>query len=203
MKKRVYFIVLCLLILSILVGCKNTMQTNEVNSDSQKQTFTIHSEDGNTTVNIDTTKEENQALIEEITIIHKDVTINTIDDIVGYYDGISLDSEMSRAIISYYGRKWVNFLLLDTTNGDLIFYEPFSFADVISAYQDNNNKMKYEINENDVLKFSCDKIIDDNSIQISYQVYDNKGNLQSGNFKYIISKKEFYDLKQNEPKSAG
>ncbi len=110
---------------------------------------------------------------------------------------------MSRAIITYYGRKWVEFLLLDTKDGELLYYEPFSFADVNVAYQDNNNKMKYEINENDVLKFSCDKIIDDNSIQISYQVYDKKGNLQSGNFKYNITKKEFYDLKQNEPASVG
>lgn len=189
--------------LSILFGCNNTIRTNELVSDPTKETFTINSGDKDSILQIDTTIDGNQFRIDAITIIDKDVTLNTINEIVGYYDSATIASDTTIAIVNYYGRKWTDFLLLDTRNGALLFYEPFHFSDVISAYQYNNNKMNYDMNENGLIKLSCYQIIDEDSLQISYQVYDNEGYLQSGNFKYIISENKIYELIQNEPELGG
>lgn len=104
------------------------------------------------------------------------------------------------AIINYHGRKWINFALLSITDGQQVYFEPFSFDDVKSVYK-NNDMMDYEINENDIIAFYCDKILNNDSIIISYRVRDTNDNLQSGNFEYIISKHEFRNLHETLPEN--
>ena len=158
--------------------------------------------DGNVIINVITKKFTYENEIVEISIIVNGVTLNTIDNVVGYFSSVVFDTNSSLAIINYRGRMWSNFMLLDINTGQVIYYEPFCFADVIPLYQ-NKNMMNYEININDVMVFSCDKILDRDSIIFSYQVHDTNGYLQSGTFKYIISSQTFLDLQENEPEQEG
>ena len=166
------------------------------NVKSGEQIFSTKSDDESIAINITTTKDNYENIIKEISVINNSVTLNTIDNIIGYYDNVTMDTS-SVAILNYHGRKWSDFILLDTTNGQLLFYEPFGFDEIKSSYQDND-MMDYDINENDVFAFSCDKILDKDTIIISYQIHDMNGNLQSGNFKYIISKNKFENLQENK-----
>jgi hypothetical protein len=176
--------------------------SNGTNTDSEEQIFSTQSEDGSILINVTTSKYISENKIKEISVIVNGVTLNTIDSIVGYFDNITLDAPTSLAVIKYHGQKWENFSLLDVTTGQVIFYEPFCFEDLRSAYQENNT-MNYEINDDDVIEFSCDKILDKDSFIITYQVHDMNENLQSGSFKYIISSNQFEDLQENEPRPAG
>ena len=83
-----------------------------------------------------------------------------------------------------------------------LYYEPFSYTEIESIYKDSD-MMDFIINENDNIVISCDKIIDKDSIIISYEVHDMNGYLQSGNFKYIISENIIKDLQENEPYPEG
>ncbi len=168
---------------------------------SDEQIFSTKSEDESIVINIITTKDNYENKIKEISVVNNGVTLNTINNIIGYYDDVTLDTS-SLALLNYHGRKWSDFLLLDVTNGQVLFYEPFSFAEIKSLYQDND-MMDYVINENDMIAFSCDKIVDKDSIIISYQIHDMNGNLQSGTFMYIISKNKFEDLQENKPIPEG
>jgi hypothetical protein len=169
--------------------------------NSDEQIFSTKSEDESIVVNVTTTKDNNEKMIKEITIVNKSVTLNSINNVIGYYDDVKLGTS-SLAIINYHGRKWSNFLLLDVTNGQVLYYEPFNFSDIRSVYQ-NNDRMDYDINENDNITITCEKILDKDSLIISYQVHNIKGNLQSGNFNYIISKNKFENLQENKPTSEG
>jgi len=215
--------IFCILVMSSFIACNNITKakdnTNNVKSDtevvnnitvtvkapkvtifnSDEQLFSTKSKDGSIAININTTKDNYENKIKEISIINNSVTLNTINNIIGYYDDVILDTS-SLAIINYHGRKWSNFLLIDVTDGHVLYCEPFNFADIRSVYQDND-MMDYDINENDIIAFSCDKILDKDSIIISYQVRDTKGNLQSGSFKYIVSKNKFENLQENNNKT--
>jgi hypothetical protein len=191
-----------------LAGCNKAIETNgeieKVTLDApEEQTFSIATEDSCTIIQVVTTKEKWQFAIKEIDVIKNGAVLNSINDIVGYYDDISLDKQTSFAVINYYGRKWGDFILLDINSGQVEYYEPFNFPDIKTAYRDQGDRMVYEINENGVITFSCEKILDADTIIVGYQVDDKDGYLQSGIFKYIISKHAFEDMKQNPPKPEG
>lgn len=219
--RRMLIRIFSLLMMCFLIACSDItkteeiidpiqLDTEEVNTISvptkapketilngDENTFSTKSEDGSIVINVTTTRDNYHDIIEEIFVVNNNVTLNTISNIIGYYDNVILDTS-SLAIINYYGRLWSNFLLLDVTNGNVLYYEPINFIDIQTVYQDNN-MMHFNLNENDVIAFSCDKILDKDSIIISYQVHDMDGYLQSGNFKYIISKNKFENLQENEP----
>ncbi|HKM34442.1 MAG TPA: hypothetical protein VJY54_06840 [Lachnospiraceae bacterium] len=223
--RRMLIGIFCLLMMCSLIACSDITKTEdsidhiqsdtkEVNTisvtteapkdttiNSDGQTFSTKSENGSIFINITTTKDNHHDIIKEIFVVNNSVTLNTISNIIGYYDNVILDTS-SIAIVNYYGRLWSNFLLLDVTTGDVLYYEPFNFTDIKTVYQ-YNNMMDFDLSDNDVMRFSCDKILDKDSIIISYQVHDMDGYLQSGNFKYIISKNEFEDLQENEPITEG
>jgi len=225
-KPTIWFVIITILVLIVLALCfltnpveklplnnskvdtnisNNGMQvepTKVPKSNSNEQLFSTKSKDGSIIINTTTTKENNQNKIKEISVIVNGVTLYTDNHIVGYYDDITLDTSTSFAVIKYYGRKWRNFSLLDITNGQFIYDEPFSFADIKLAFH-KNNMLNYEINDNDVIAFYCDKILSNDSIIINYQIHDMNGNLQSGKFKYIISKHIFEDLQENKPRTEG
>lgn len=165
-------------------------------SISDEQIFTVKSEDESIIIDVTTINDMYENRIKEISIINNGVTLNTIDTIIGYYDGVTIDTAASLALIEYHGRKWIDFALLDITNGQIAYMASFTLEDVKSVYR-NNGMMNYEINEDDVIAFYCDKIIDNDSIIISYQVRDTNDNLQSGNFEYILSKREFKNMQDN------
>ncbi|HKM04710.1 MAG TPA: hypothetical protein VJZ04_09035 [Lachnospiraceae bacterium] len=182
----------------------NNTAINEASSSttptSDEHIYSTESEDGSIVINVATYEDISEHRIKEISIVGNGVKLSTIDTIIGYYDDLIIDATSSMAIINYHGRKWTNFALLDITDGQLVYYEPFSFDDVKSVYK-NNDMMDYEINENDNITFYCDKILDNDSIIISYQVRDTNDNLQSGNFEYIISKREFKNLQETLPEN--
>ena len=185
---------------------ENTQNTEDISADTgvspDEQIFEEQSEDGSILISVTTYEDGNENRIKDITILVNGIKLITIDNIVGYYNSVSIDIQNSLAIINYYGRKWSNFALLDLTNGQILYYEPFSFSDIESIYRDNN-KMDYDINENSVITLSCDQIMDNDTVIISYEVYDRKDNMQSGNFKYIISRNAFEDLHENEATPVG
>lgn len=224
--KKIIVGILCLMMLSSFIACSKTTEmiddtdnalpvteadntitvTTEASkvtiTNTKEQNFSTESEDGSIIIQITTIDDNFHNMIEEISIIKDGVTLTTINYVIGYYDDVILDHASSIAMINYYGRKWTNFLLLDVTNGNVLFYEPFSFLDIKSIYQ-NNDMMDYEINDNDVIVFSCDNILNKDTVLISYEVHDMNGYLQSGNFKYTISENKFEDLQENEPYTEG
>ncbi len=176
---------------------------NKVETISNKPRFTIDTKDEATKIIIDTRKESDGFLIDEISLIVDGVRKNAISDIVGYYDNVIFNYDNSIATINYFGKKWRYFALLDIDSGQFIFNEPFYFTDLQSAYEDSDNKMDYEVNANAIITLSCKKIIDNDWVAIDYKVYDRNDYIQSGTFKYSISKKVFEDLKQEPPRIGG
>ena len=63
--------------------------------------------------------------------------------------------------------------------------------------------MDYVVNENSMITLSCKKIIDNDWVIIDYLVYDTNDYIQSGTFKYSISKKVFEDLTQEPARIGG
>lgn len=164
--------------------------------------FTLISNDELTVINVTTSLNNDKYVIDKISTVAKGEIVNNITTVVGYYNDMHWEYQQSLVAIRYSGRKWTNFLLLDAKLGELVFFELFNFEDIRVAFKDVN-KINYDVNENDVVEFFLNKVIDESNLEIGYKVHDTAGNLQSGIFIYSIPNKRFDSLKQNEALSEG
>ena len=193
---------LALLILEIFSICTFRFQnitTNEVIK-------TLKSNDGNTSINVYTTLEKESGInpkIEKIVISNKNGNF-VINDIIGYYDNMRWVMGQSKAVIEYYGRTWRNFLIVDTEKNEVLYKESFTFQEFMDEFKKQGTAFNYKVNENRPdAEFTFNKMIDDDNIIIDYKVYDENYLIQSGSFKYNLSKGTFSELIQNKPKSGG
>lgn len=164
--------------------------------------FTLISNDELTVINVTTSLNNDKYVIDKISTVVNGEIVNNITTVVGYYNDMHWEYQQSLVAIRYSGKKWTNFLLLDVKLGELVFFEPFNFEDIRVAFN-NVNKINYDVNENGVVEFFLNKVIDESNLEIGYKVHDTAGNLQSGIFTYSIPNKRFDSLKQNDALSEG
>ncbi|MHB8131348.1 MAG: hypothetical protein ACYDEX_20395, partial [Mobilitalea sp.] len=174
----------------------------EESNNTDENEFKIVSDNEKQSVIVVTLDDNGQKRITSIIVSNQESAID-ISDVVGYYTDMSWHMNQVVAVINYCGRKWSNFLLIDVNQCKVLYQEPFTFAEVQEYFRSQVEKMDYEVNTNNIISLSLEKVINESQIIIGYQVYDMDDNKQSGMFTYDISNKTYSNLEQFEATRVG
>lgn len=127
------------------------------------------------------------------------------NNIVGYLDQMYWSPDETKLIVSYFGREWADFLIIDILEGKLIYDSSVYYEDMRKHFEKTGVLFDYTVSEN--RPDPVNKLIawseDGEKIQIEYNIQDNEFYTQSGTFWYHLKTGKITDLEQKEPKIVG
>jgi len=124
-------------------------------------------------------------------------------NIVGKNHSYLWSPDNKKVCVSYQGRIWGNFSIIDTSIQTLI--EHPSIIDIMDSLKAKDYKFDYELNENrpDAYFTPIEWSPDSKKILIFYQWHDTNYATQNGVFIYDLEKNDVYNLIQNKPYEEG
>lgn len=182
----------------------DTAQTG-ITEDLTSQTHKVISNNGKLTATAYTTAEfsDFNEVIDRI-IIQTEVNSYEISDIIGYYDNMQWSYDDTKLVISYYGRQWGNFIIIDIANKRTIYPETY-YEDIRKHFEDLGYSFDYEPNASrpDPYIYFDGWSEDSQSFKITYTVKDTDWQTQSGSFRYDLTTGEMKDFEQYPPYQQG
>ena len=129
----------------------------------------------------------------------------TLSDIVGWYDSAQWHLDGQLLSISYYGRLWRDFILLDLENSRVMYDGTLSFSQVQEYFQSRGAGMDYQPSEfSNIINMEVEQVIDADTLVIRYELEcDTEGYTQSGTFRYHPSDGTMSDLQEQPPVRSG